>query len=149
VKKQKTVQVRGQDVPLSAGITLVRFSCGENGVEEAGDYHFWSAFGKDAFGDWTISGRALHSLPPEDRFTRMELERLVSNKPGDKHNSLEDRAVYEALWRRLLTIKGIRPASYREVANWMASHKSDAIYAQPNWVCQDEIHAGLPPKEIV
>lgn len=148
-KKQKSVMVRGLTVPVADGVTLVRFSCGENGIEEAGDYHFWCAFGTDQFGDWTISGRALASLPPEDRFTRMEFERLVSNRSGDKHNSIDDRAVYEALWRRLPTIKGIRPASYREVAAWMCGHRPDAIYAEPNWICQGKAIDGLPPKEIV
>jgi hypothetical protein len=148
-KSVKTTLIRGIDVPVAAGITSVNFSCGENGVEEAGEYHFYCAFGTDQFGDWTINGRALASLPVGDRFTRMEFERLVSDRPGDKHNSLEDRAVYEALWRRLPTIKGIRPSSYREVAGWMAGHKPDSIYAQPNWICQGRSIEGLPPKEIV
>jgi hypothetical protein len=145
----KHAVVRGRKVAVAPGITSVKFSCGENGIEEAGLYCFWCAFGTDEFGEWRISGRALDSLPPEDRFLRAEVERLVSNKPGDKHNALPDRAAYEALWRRLLTIEGIRPASYREVANWMSSHKEDSLYAEPNWVCQGKKMFGLPPKEII
>lgn len=100
---------------------MAYFTSGEHGKKEAGDYFFWTAYGEDKFGDWKTTGRATINLPPPDRFLRTKREsKTVKN--------VDDRRIYAALYRRLLTIHGIRAATYREIANWISTHKSDAKY---------------------
>lgn len=148
-KVEQTVTVGGKSIPLAADRTIVEFTSGENGPQEAGRYCFWCLYGEDEFGPWTCSGRALDSLPPEDRFERFAKERLREFGGSNLHNSAADRAAYEAMWRRLPSAKGMRAATYREVAHWMATHMEDAIYARPHWTCQGREVFGVPPKEIV
>jgi hypothetical protein len=145
----QVVVLRGKEIPVSPERTAVTFTGGEQGPQEAGRYFFWATFGQDDFGPWVSTGRALDSLPPEDRMQRVEHEQFPNGNEKDPHNDLDSRAIYAAIWRRLPTAQGIRAATYREVANWMASHKADAIYACAGWVCQDVPMAGVPPKEIV
>lgn len=143
------ITIRGATLVIDDIRSWVSFDAGENGAKEAGRYFFWTAEGEDEFGPWKCTGRALDSLPTEDRFLRFEAERLPSGDPKDLHNSLGDRAIYQVLWQRLKSIKGVRAANYREVADWMAGHKQDAIYVLPNWSCRDQPMFGLPPLERV
>ena len=62
------VEVRRMNYP-----TLWHFSSGEHGRKEAGIYAFWTAvLARKA--RRKISGRALATLPPGDRFDRMRRE---------------------------------------------------------------------------
>jgi hypothetical protein len=127
-------------------LTRVYFSGGAEGRFERGWYCFWTAAGRDRYGEWTITGRARQRLSPADRFTRIEREmspkgfiyngkRLVVGPVG--------RKVYRAMWARLRTVQQIRPSSYREVLNWINSHDTDAKFIKPPIVIQGKAYKRL------
>src|SRR5882757_4882545 len=97
----KTYRVRSRKIAVNGIRSVAHFTSGEHGKKEKGDYYFWTAYGKDKFGDWKTTGRATIDLPPPDRFLRTKREsKTVKN--------VDDRRIYAALYRRLLTIHGIR-----------------------------------------
>lgn len=116
--------IRGREVAVREGKTVVFFAGGEQGDQESGDYHFWTAVGEDEFGDWKTICRALSHLPAEDRFLRMDSER-ATDKIG------ASRLSYRNAWRRLQTAALIRPSTMRELVQWMASHEADSKLAEP------------------
>lgn len=143
----ETVKVLDMDIPVAKERTWVYFTAGEQGAKEAGRYFFWCCYGEDDFGPWETFGRALEGLSPADRFTRTAEERLGIS--DGTHTDLASRESYEAIWQRLPSMKGIRAATYRQVASWMTTHKADAIYAKPNWVCRNVPMFGNVPIKIV
>ncbi|HYG56212.1 MAG TPA: hypothetical protein VD965_13030 [Burkholderiales bacterium] len=104
------IEVRQSNYP-----TLWHFSSGERGRKEAGIYAFWTAVLKPRAPRPKVSGRALVTLPPGDRFDRIRREA---------------RAIWLELLERGRAIRYIRPATEREVQRWLASHAGDARFAR-------------------
>ena len=105
--------------------SIVSFTSGEHGEREKGDYAFWTVvFKKKKEGRDRIIGRAHVSLPPTDRFIRLEHEK--------EEGSEEDQQGYSQLWDDIeqgKNVKHIRPSTIQEINRWMFTHQSDAPYA--------------------
>lgn len=140
--------IRGHSVTVDDARTRIHFAGGAEGKVEAGDYFFWTTVGRDRFGDWKITGRARSTLPPTDRFTRIQREmrkdcRIRIGKRIWRPNKA-DRAAYAAMWRRLDTIEGLRAANMREVVLWLRSHKPDARFIRPPFIVEGRPFKRLP-----
>ena len=106
--------------------TLWHFSSGEHGRKEAGIYAFWTAvLARKVRGKGKVSGRALVTQPPGDRFDRIRREMREARAA--------DRPIYRRIWLELIKggrgIRYIRPASEHEVQRWMSTHERDARFA--------------------
>jgi hypothetical protein len=103
------VAVRRMNYP-----TLWHFSSGARGRKEAGIYAFWTAV-LARKSRRKLTGRALVTLPPGDRFDRVRRE-------------------HHGIWLDFLrggrAIRYIRPASERDVLRWMRAHERDARFAR-------------------
>jgi hypothetical protein len=114
------IEVRRMNYP-----TLWHFSSGEHGRKEAGIYAFWTAV-LARKGRRKVSGRALVTQPPGDRFDRIRREMREARAA--------DRPAYRRIWLELMkrgrAIRYIRPASEREVSRWMKTHGRDARFAK-------------------
>lgn len=106
-------------VPLPE--TLVTFSAGAHGRKEKGVYAFWHISGEDQWGTWAIWGRARKGLSPGDRFDRMRREQL-------KAKGAATRKAYARSFKLAQNGSQIRPATMREVARWVDTHKEDAKF---------------------
>lgn len=102
-------------VVRAKNVSLVRFSAGEHGRGEAGDFLFWTAVlkkKKNARG--RLIGRAYVYLGPGDRFDRLKRE---NPRP------------WVELLSRGANVKHIRPATLAEIRRWMSTHAADARFA--------------------
>lgn len=97
-------------VPVEDGPpSIVVFTGGANGPDEAGRYAFWTAVCED--GALTF-GRALEGMPPGERFSRMEGDPAYAD-----HWAVASRAAF------------IRPSTAGEVQAWCQGHRRDAAFA--------------------
>lgn len=111
-----TTRVGAAPVPVlrAKHISLVRFSAGEHGRGEAGDFLFWTAvLKKKRKGKGRLIGRAYAYLGPGDRFDRIKRE---NPRP------------WVELLSRGANVKHIRPSTIAEITRWMRTHAADARF---------------------
>ncbi len=105
-----TTRIAGRDIPIAdGGLSVVHFSMGKSGADEAGDWEFWSAFD----GSRSVTGRCRQGVDPGERFRRME--------------GLED---YEDAWEIARSALCVRPAVEKSIVGWLNSHREDAQFAE-------------------
>ena len=110
-----TTNVLGRDIPIRDGPkSIVSFSSGARGPQEAGRYALWTAILK-ADRDGVVRGytiRSLESLPPGARYDR---------HPDDPR--------YHDMREGLKDCAYITPASVAEIESWLQGHRKDAAFA--------------------
>jgi hypothetical protein len=105
-------KIGAREIPIRRGAkTIVRFSGGNGGPAEAGDWEFWTVVGPERGGD---IGRCRAGADPGERWRRME---------GAKG--------YEKLYAWASTsAQYMRPASVAEVEVWLNKNQKDARFAE-------------------
>ena len=105
-------RIGARDVPIKDGRkTLVRFSGGKGGPDEAGVWEFWTVVGPERGGD---IGRCRDGADPGERWRRMD---------GVKG--------YEKLYAWATTAaQYMRPASAAEVEVWLNKNQKDARFVE-------------------
>lgn len=112
--------------------TILKFSSGEHGKKEMGEFAFWTAVLKKKRRSkdrkrWIrrVTGRAQVGYSAGDRFDRTRFE---SKTARDQ----ETRDAYHHLWYPVMgsgkNIAYIRPSTLREVRRWLAGHTKDAPF---------------------
>ena len=101
-----------REVPIKPGAkTTVRFSGGNGGPEEAGEWEFWTVVGPERGGD---IGRCRAGGDPGERWRRMQ---------GAKG--------YEKLYAWASSVaQYMRPASAAEVEVWLNKNQKDARFVE-------------------
>ena len=101
-----------RDIPIKDGRkTLVRFSGGKGGPEEAGEWEFWTVVGPERGGD---IGRCRAGADPGERWRRME-----------------GAMGYEKLYAWASSAaQYMRPASVAEVEVWLNKNQKDARFVE-------------------
>ena len=114
-------RIGARDIPIKDGRkTLVRFSGGKGGPEEAGDWEFWTVVGPERGGD---IGRCRAGGDPGERWRRMD---------GAKG--------YEKLYAWACTAaQYVRPASAAEVEVWLNKNQKDARFVESVQVAGEEM----------
>ena len=105
-------RIGARDIPIKDGRkTVVRFSGGKGGPEEAGAWEFWTVVGPERGGD---IGRCREGGDPGERWRRMD---------GAKG--------YEKLYAWACTVaQYMRPASAAEVEVWLNKNQKDASFVE-------------------
>ena len=107
----KTTKIADRDVLIESGQPIViQFSGARLGKSDAEIYEFWTAYNNT---DKPITGRSPQGNDPGERFRRMEGARG-----------------YEKYWRVAASALAIRPATQKEVLDWLRTHGDDALFAE-------------------
>ena len=130
----KTFKIGAFSVKAKLGhATIVKFTGGAHGRNEAGYFAFWTAKLRRPVSISQrspikkIIGRALVGLDCSERFNRMR-------EASKKDRNAANRAIYRMLFHEAMkkgsNVALIRPSTTAEVRKWMKSHSSDAKYAR-------------------
>lgn len=101
--------IAGRTVPIRPGKkTVMSFTGGKGGPEEAGLWELWTLIAPP----WKDRARIRADQDPGERWRRME------GTPG-----------YEHSWEIAKKVEYLRPASAKDVVDWLNSHLKDAEFA--------------------